>query len=609
MIAPLPTHGTHGRTASREEDIIWSLRTQLAFQQELCTQYEIDLGARDEMVQALTGRLDTAEKENEKRKNILRTWKKKAAELEKMCRSLEDEVDNSRQESLERSVMDEATGEALRQLHRQISHLEREKGDVETKEVTLRNERDTLTVALKEREEEIAKLREDLRSQADDELVAKEHFRKAEEQDQEIASLREEIRTLENKISGMEEDWSEGENKKHALEATLQEALELRVTLETERDELDEQLHRERDHADGLTQALQEQEDRISDLDDELRFTKESVARLEENVKMRNEEITSLSERLLQSAKDAEELREQLSSLHREQARIREQQRREVDDALTREEQAREQLEEALKEKAKSDIMLGSSKERIDSLTEEVTRLRGQVHQLQLESADKEVKILQLTKQHMQDKEDINGLNIALDSKQQELELVKRRVGVRGAGTGTPASTSKASRRDSTVISTPSFPPRPPSALSDVSRDGSERRLTGTPSTAPRASIVALNKSIRSNTTATSISGTKPAGSMGPPAKVSRPISATPTPPVRSQSALGRSSGTRPSLPGTPSDTGSLRRASVSGSVPQIKTPIRRPSAGSTSASADEKENLSLTPNALKTPRRPAHPA
>lgn len=605
MIAPLPLQGTHTRTASREEDIIWSLRTQLAFQQELCTQYEIDLGARDELVQALTTRFENAEKENEKRKSVIRSWKKKAAELEKMCRHLEEEVDSSRQESLSRSVMDEAAGEALRQLHRQISQLEREKSDIEAKEIALRSERDIIQETMKSKEDEIAMLKEDLRLHSDNESAMKERVRSAEEQEGEIAILREEITGLESKISAMEEDWSESENKKHALEMALQEASDLRQALEKERDELNEQLNQEREHADSLTQALQEQEDRISHLGDELQFTKENITRLEENTKMRDTQITSLSEKVLQSANEAEELREQLSSLQREQARISDNQKREVDDALAREKQAQEQFEDALKEKAESDIMLGSSKERVNSLTDEVARLRSQVHQLQQESADKEVKILQLTKQHQQDKDDIGGLNIALDSKQQELELVKRRLGVRGTGGTTPAPTPKvSSRRESSAFSTPTVAPRPPSALSDVSKDGSERKLAGTPSGAPRASLTALNKSIRTN--AGTNTASKPSGTPAPHgAKTPRSsISATPSAPTRAQSALGKSTSTRTPVPGTPSNAGGLRRASVSGTVPQAKTPIRRPSVSSASTSADEKENLSLTPKGLGVPRQ-----
>ncbi|KAJ7868412.1 hypothetical protein B0H14DRAFT_2572434 [Mycena olivaceomarginata] len=51
------------------------------------------------------------------------------------------------------------------------------------------------------------------------------------------------------------------------------------------------------------------------------------------------------------------------------------------------------------------------------------------------------------------DKEDLKGLNIALDSKQQELELLKRRMGVRGTAGLKPASKIPR-RRDSAVFKT-----------------------------------------------------------------------------------------------------------------------------------------------------------
>lgn len=146
MIPPTPPKGTatHTRRASKEEDIIWSLRTQLALQQELCAQYEIDLGARDELVQALTARCEKNEQEGERRKGVLRSWKKKVGELERVCRGLEEEVERSREESWERSVMDEASGEALKCLQRRIETLEREKGEGERKAQEVLDEKERL---------------------------------------------------------------------------------------------------------------------------------------------------------------------------------------------------------------------------------------------------------------------------------------------------------------------------------------------------------------------------------------------------------------------------------------------------------------------------------
>lgn len=136
-----------------EDDLILSLRTQLAYHQELSSQYEIDLSARDELVTILNQKLKGAEGENEKRAKMVRGWRKKIAELERACRSLEDQVDRSKQESFERSIMDEASGEALRQLHRQINQLEREKGDLEKRERDAKADNERLVEEIRKREE------------------------------------------------------------------------------------------------------------------------------------------------------------------------------------------------------------------------------------------------------------------------------------------------------------------------------------------------------------------------------------------------------------------------------------------------------------------------
>ncbi|KAJ7472988.1 hypothetical protein B0H11DRAFT_1729301, partial [Mycena galericulata] len=109
----------------------------------------------------------------------------------------------------------------------------------------------------------------------------------------------------------------------------------------------------------------------------------------------------------------------------------------------------------------------------------------------QEEGAEKEVKIAQITKQRAQNKQDLQGLNIALDSKQ-ELELcLKHRMGVRGTGGATPAQPSKvAARRDSAVFSTPGVTSRPPSGLSNAGTDGGS---------SSRAKMAAIGKSMRLN--------------------------------------------------------------------------------------------------------------
>lgn len=117
-----------------------------------------------------------------------------------------------------------------------------------------------------------------------------------------------------------------------------------------------------------------------------------------------------------------------MSNLKRELSHAIGEQNRALRDASEHAGDVQMRLDDLVRQKAEADVEMKTSKERVNALKDEVERLRRQVHELQQESADKEVKIVQITKQRTQDKEDLQGLNIALDSKQQELELVRHQV-------------------------------------------------------------------------------------------------------------------------------------------------------------------------------------
>ena len=455
---PTPPPG-HSRTASREEDIIWSLRTQLALQQELCAQFEIDLGARDELVEALTIRLEASEKENDKRKNVVRTWKKKAAELEKMCRHLEEEVDQSRQESVERSIMDEASGEALRQLHRQISQLEREKNDIE-------GERNSLAQTVDDADAEINRLRERLgdtdeasgealrqlhhqvsrleREKGDLEVERNNLAQAVEEADAEITKLR-------GEISATDEASNEAIRQLHSQISQLEQE---RNHLQVERDALAQA----RDEADAAALKLQEEFDTVGEANNEgIRGLRDQISQLCREKSDINAERNSLVQAKEQADAEVVKLREELDAsneanrealcrlheqilqLEREKSEV-EGERNDLAQAMEKTEADVVRLQEELSvtnetgreaqrrlhdqvshlERGKSDI----ETER-DDFSSEIARLRSHIQQLQKGSAVMEVTIVQLNKQLEQDKEDIDGLNIALESKQQELELVR----------------------------------------------------------------------------------------------------------------------------------------------------------------------------------------
>ncbi|KAJ7431233.1 hypothetical protein FB451DRAFT_436193 [Mycena latifolia] len=680
-----PNAASHARQASKEEDLIFSLKTQLALQTELCGQFETDLRARDELVEVLGKKLTEVEREETKKRTLLKQWKKKVLELERACRYLEEEVEGSRQESMERSIMDEASSEALRMLHRQIAGLERDKeswkrvedilredvgkleelvrekndevmqlketiwrrdeserelkvgiqevreqmemmgnisiglidedelrkmtmvkeqmnekererhGDVESgweeekeellaaiENTKLENaglvaELDNYKQQLKDNEEELHMLKSELEAQWDqtekgaDKLEASEAATRAAEMERD--ALKTEVAELEEKIAGMEAEWTDTENKQIDLENDIQELWDVKEALEKEREELMEKIREHEGHGETLKQTLQARENRIVELGHERQYALDNVSRLEENIRRRDAEVAEYSQRNLKREAEIEELREQMSRMKREHATT---------------------LEAALATKtAEADQQTRQAKERAGDLKDEIERLRRQIHELQQESADKEVKIVQITKQRAQDKEDLQGLNIALDSKQQELELLKRRMGVRGTAGSTPAQPSKIGhqRRDSAVFTTPGISSRPPSVISDAGTDGGS---------ASGAKIPALGKSTRLNSSTSSVSATKPTarvpGSMGPPAPIAKPrgsLAGTPTPTPRAGSSLSRSASAKPTLASTPAPV-HRRVASATLDQSTARAMKARQTMNASPAPSVEKENVEV---------------
>ena len=176
---------------------------------------------------------------------------------------------------------------------------------------------------------------------------------------------------------------------------------------------------------DELVQTLEEQKDVFSSLEEDHQLSLENVSLLEARVSQRDAEVTKLTLDTGKLERENEELRGAIGRLEKERGREVDERSREFSELVTREAESRRYLEDLVSEKAGTDILVTTLQNRVVSLDEEVSKLRRQVHELQQESATKEVTLTQLNKWREQDKEDIKGLNIALDSKQQELELVR----------------------------------------------------------------------------------------------------------------------------------------------------------------------------------------
>ncbi|KDR78350.1 hypothetical protein GALMADRAFT_1315287, partial [Galerina marginata CBS 339.88] len=294
MIPATPPKGVpkHNRKTSKEENLIISLQTQLALRTELCAQYEADLKARDELVEILGKKLSDVEKDDVKKKNALRSWKKKVQEMEKACRQLEEAVEDSRQESMERSVMDEASGEALRMLHRQIASLERDRTDWMNREKQLREEVETLEGLVRERSEDIMNLKESLWTRDESERELKEGIREAKEQ----------IEMMGNVSIGM---FDEEELKRLLMEKdqkTVEETQRFR-TVEF-----------------ALRQELEELKMKYEGLEVQKAGWEEQLEELRQQLKSRSDEHATLKTELEAQWEHTEKATDKILSLEREKA-------------------------------------------------------------------------------------------------------------------------------------------------------------------------------------------------------------------------------------------------------------------------------------------------
>lgn len=173
-----------------------------------------------------------------------------------------------------------------------------------------------------------------------------------------------------------------------------------------------------------LTQQLKSKEAEVGLLNQERQYTLDNTSRLEGLLRKRDAELEEARMRIIESELEAGELRSQNSSAAREHTCAMDEQKRLYNELEQQEAMTKLQLELAIKEKAERDVAIRTLQEQTTHLTNEIEQLRRQVHVLKQESADKEVKIVQLNKQNQQHQEDKAGLNMALDAKQQELELV-----------------------------------------------------------------------------------------------------------------------------------------------------------------------------------------
>lgn len=158
---------------------------------------------------------------------------------------------------------------------------------------------------------------------------------------------------------------------------------------------------------------------------------------IEELVQAHHDEMDQMeSSHAMNQANLREELEAQLSKAREEHqaevARLKEQRDEDKGDFQARwrsEEEKFHQEKLALRserDRVRQDVArLEDQCAEMETLKSEVAQLRGHVQELKRDGADKDMHILSLQKQREKDKGDIEGLNMALDAKQQELQLVR----------------------------------------------------------------------------------------------------------------------------------------------------------------------------------------
>ncbi|KAH9016698.1 hypothetical protein EDB85DRAFT_1898005 [Lactarius pseudohatsudake] len=506
------------------------------------------------------------------------------------------------EECVERS---EASGEALRQLHRQIAGLEREKGELVRNSIIVLDP----PARIKQLEDEVGQLREEIRQRDEVEHELQEDLRTAQGQIELLNTsagstsatgrrrksgrknarhcarkrktrrepLQSELVALKARIESMELDWNDADNRRSEAENALHVVFAERENLEHEKVQitfnfplclarnvfdksyfqLEAELAESRQHADDLTNALQEN---TESLRQELKAANDSVVRLDRDILQRDTEVEELAHRVVAHEDEAEDARSELATLKREQTRTADEHRRALADLTARADGAQAELEAAVRGKGEADVAADVLRERVGTLEVELKKLRKQVRELQAESANREVHTAQMEKQRERDREDLQGLNIALDSKQQELELLKRRMSVKVTAGPTPAPGKVGHiRRESSTFSSPGHTSRPASRLSDDSKDTSKAGKAAEVSSIT-ARVTTLGKSVRINaTTPTTIMSNKVPmpttvkptrtveGSMGPPPTATRQrasLSTTTSPTAASHARVPSTSST-----------------------------------------------------------------
>jgi chromosome segregation ATPase len=187
---------------------------------------------------------------------------------------------------------------------------------------------------------------------------------------------------------------------------------------------MSDELRKSQRHVDSLMQSHSELQRKLETLKEERSFASDNGHRLEHAMEARDLEIEQYEEERRQQFEELESLRDKISGLEKEHRRQLADRAREIEDLERQLQINTEHSTQILNENADRDVYMAALEGKAESRLEDTNRLRQRIHELEQESAVKEVRLVDLRRDRDRAKEDNINLNIALDSKQQELELV-----------------------------------------------------------------------------------------------------------------------------------------------------------------------------------------
>jgi chromosome segregation ATPase len=162
----------------------------------------------------------------------------------------------------------------------------------------------------------------------------------------------------------------------------------------------------------------------LHQLDEERRFAVDDAERLKQNLVMREEVISSDSKKMANLVLEKDELANEVARVRKENARLHEANQRQSDELAAREHELQVEREALARDKAEVDVTRENVDSHVGALEEDLRRAQKVIAEMKAKSADTEVEILQLQKTRAKEREDKEGLEIALQAKQQELEMV-----------------------------------------------------------------------------------------------------------------------------------------------------------------------------------------